>query len=126
LGSNTGELGGSIFDSKYVNNTNLDIPDVDLICTRNMIILLTDLIKNGLIESAHDVSEGGLAIAIAEMCVGNKIGATLDLNEGLESTFLFSEEKPRILIETKKEKCKEQSLSIVVKVNIKSSNNRLN
>jgi len=85
-----------------VNNTNLDIPDVDLICTRNMIILLTDLIKNGLIESAHDVSEGGLAIAIAEMCVGNKIGATLDLNEGLESTFLFSEEKPRILIETKK------------------------
>lgn len=119
LGSNTGELGGSIFDSKYVNNTNLDIPDVDLICTRNMIILLTDLIKNGLIESAHDVSEGGLAIAIAEMCVGNKIGATLDLNEGLESTFLFSEEKPRILIETKKENVK-TVFEYCSKVNIKA------
>ena len=106
LGSNTGELGGSVFFSKYVDNTNLEIPDVDLVCTSKMLVLLTDLIKNNLIESTHDVSEGGLAIAIGEMCVGNKIGATLDLDEELENSFLFSEEKPRIIIETKKENIK--------------------
>ena len=106
LGSNTGELGGSVFFSKYVDNTNLEIPDVDLVCTSKMLVLLSDLIKNNLIESAHDVSEGGLAIAIGEMCVGNKIGATLDLDEELENSFLFSEEKPRIIIETKKENIK--------------------
>ena len=106
LGSNTGELGGSVFFSKYVDNTNLEIPDVDLVCTSKMLVLLSDLIKNNLIESTHDVSEGGLAIAIGEMCVGNKIGATLDLDEELENSFLFSEEKPRIIIETKKENIK--------------------
>ena len=119
LGSNTGELGGSVFFSKYVDNTNLEIPDVDLVCTSKMLVLLTDLIKNNLIESTHDVSEGGLAIAIGEMCVGNKIGATLDLDEELENSFLFSEEKPRIIIETKKENIK-AVFEYCSKVNIKA------
>ena len=119
LGSNTGELGGSVFFSKYVDNTNLEIPDVDLVCTSKMLVLLSDLIKNNLIESAHDVSEGGLAIAIGEMCVGNKIGATLDLDEELENSFLFSEEKPRIIIETKKENIK-AVFEYCSKVNIKA------
>jgi phosphoribosylformylglycinamidine synthase len=41
---------------------------------------LSTAIQNGLIQTAHDCSEGGVAVAVAEMCIGGRIGATIDLD----------------------------------------------
>ncbi len=54
-------------------------------------------ITDGLIRSAHDLSEGGLAVAAAEMCIGGRLG--LDINPPLSTRDLFSETTGCLLVE---------------------------
>lgn len=69
---------------------------------KKLINTLLLLIEEGLIKSAHDISDGGLAVALAECCVMNrkkKIGATINLNFKFRKDFyLFSESQSRIII----------------------------
>ncbi|MXZ22664.1 MAG: phosphoribosylformylglycinamidine synthase subunit PurL [Caldilineaceae bacterium SB0665_bin_25] len=59
----------------------------------------------GLIQSCHDLSEGGLAVALAEMCLGGRLGASVDIAAAIGSSFshpcvpLFSETNGRLLLE---------------------------
>ncbi len=54
----------------------------------------------GLVESCHDVSEGGLAVAVAEMCIGGRLGARIDhLPHDDLTTSLFSESSGRLVVE---------------------------
>ncbi|MEP1124391.1 MAG: phosphoribosylformylglycinamidine synthase subunit PurL [Ilumatobacter sp.] len=57
-------------------------------------------IQAGLIVSCHDVSEGGLAVALAEMCIAGRLGATVDdlPHEDLV-TAMFSESAGRLVVE---------------------------
>lgn len=62
-------------------------------------------LKRGIIESTHDVSEGGIFIALCEMCFALKRGINIDLkNIKRPDLFLFSESAGRIIAEVKKEK----------------------
>ncbi len=63
-------------------------------------------IQAGLVQSAHDCSEGGLGVAVAEMCIGGRLGAEIDLaNVPVTDTIvrddalLFSESLSRFVIE---------------------------
>ena len=54
----------------------------------------------GLIVSCHDVSEGGLAVALAEMCIAGRLGATITtLPHDDQATSLFSESIGRMIVE---------------------------
>ena len=59
----------------------------------------------GLVRSCHDLSEGGLAVALAEMCLGGRLGAAVDIGAANESHLthpyvpLFSESNGRLLLE---------------------------
>ncbi|MEM9747494.1 MAG: phosphoribosylformylglycinamidine synthase subunit PurL [Actinomycetota bacterium] len=56
-------------------------------------------ISAGLVSACHDVSEGGLAVALAEMCIGGRVGAAIDtLPDDDLVTSLFSESIGRLLI----------------------------
>lgn len=62
--------------------------------------LLHQAMLAGLVRSCHDLSEGGLAVALAEMCIGGRLGATVDhLPPGSLTTALFSESTGRLLVE---------------------------
>ena len=63
------------------------------------------LIEKKLAQSVHDVSDGGIALAIAEMCMAGKIGAKISTNLiGAERVkYLFGEDQARYVIEIKKE-----------------------
>ena len=63
---------------------------------------IRDILAEGLAESAHDLSDGGLAVALAECSFGpNGIGAQLDIDSDLRPEFLAFHEAPsRILIST--------------------------
>jgi len=61
------------------------------------------LMNEGLIESAHDVSEGGLAVALAEMALGGNLGIEAELAETDECSALFSESLGRIVLEVREE-----------------------
>jgi phosphoribosylformylglycinamidine synthase len=70
-----------------------------------------DLIQKGLISSAHDCSEGGLAVAVAESCFsygGHTLGATLALESTLRNdSLLFGETQSRIIVSFPEERTKE-------------------
>jgi phosphoribosylformylglycinamidine synthase subunit PurSL len=68
--------------------------------------LLHSAIRQGWIQACHDLSEGGLAVALAEMCIGGRLGATinighwqLDTERQTDTEILFSERNGRLLIE---------------------------
>jgi phosphoribosylformylglycinamidine synthase len=57
------------------------------------------LMNKGLVASAHDVSEGGLAVTLAEMAMGGNLGIDTTLDDTDECTALFSESLGRIVLE---------------------------
>ena len=104
IGETKDELGGSHFS--LVNKLKGgSVPTVDSERAPKIFAALHDAISSGLIESCHDLSEGGLAAAAAEMAFAGDLGATLNLSALATSTglsdaaLLFSESNTRFLIE---------------------------
>jgi phosphoribosylformylglycinamidine synthase II len=65
------------------------------------------LIAEGLVESSHDLSDGGLAVALAECAIAGGVGATVDFHSGEDARrLLFGEDASRILISARKESLK--------------------
>jgi len=55
------------------------LPEVDVAACRGVFAAVAAAQRAGLVQSCHDVSDGGLAAAVAEMAIGGGLGATLDL-----------------------------------------------
>lgn len=61
---------------------------------------LHQAIRAGLVQACHDLSEGGLAVALAEMCIGGRLGVSVtELPHDDVATALFSESTGRLLVE---------------------------
>ena len=74
-------------------------PALDLDLEARVQRLTRDAIRRGLLSSAHDCSEGGLAVALAESCILGGIGATITARpEGRWDAALFGEAPSRILV----------------------------
>jgi phosphoribosylformylglycinamidine synthase len=65
---------------------------------------LHSAIKQGLVRSAHDLSEGGLAVAAAEMCIGGRLGMELYLDSDDPLRSLFGETNGCLLVEIEPKK----------------------
>jgi phosphoribosylformylglycinamidine synthase len=59
------------------------LPSLDLKGAHLMYMKLFQAIQSGLVNSAHDTSEGGLAVALAECCIGSGLGANITLEDTL-------------------------------------------
>ena len=58
--------------------------------------------RAGLVVACHDVSEGGLAVSLAEMCIAGRLGARIDaLPHDDLTTALFSESSGRLVVEVR-------------------------
>jgi len=55
----------------------------------------------GLVRACHDLSEGGLAVTAAEMCLAGRLGAALTLDTDDPLSALFSESNGRLLVEVR-------------------------
>ncbi len=98
--------------SHLINTT---VPHVDIKTARTTMKTLGSAIRMGLVQSCHDLSEGGLAVAAAEMSLAGLLGMTIDLKQTLHETttlventnspddfntiLLFSESASRFLVE---------------------------
>jgi len=102
IGETKNEIGGSEFLKTIFNQVEGEIPEIDLKIEKKTIEILLRAIRSGFIKSAHDLSDGGLAVALAECCVMNrkkKIGAKVNLNIKFRSDFyLFSESQSRFIV----------------------------
>ncbi|UCD62678.1 MAG: phosphoribosylformylglycinamidine synthase subunit PurL, partial [Candidatus Zixiibacteriota bacterium] len=72
LGENKEHLGASEYLHTIYRQTRGGVPELDLDFERDLQKALLEAIKAGLVRSAHDCSEGGLAVALAEGCVSNR------------------------------------------------------
>ena len=74
-------------------------PDLDLQVEKKNQDLVREAIRKGYLQSAHDVSEGGLVVAIAESLMnGEYLGANLDIDLGGDPLLLFSESQSRFVV----------------------------
>jgi phosphoribosylformylglycinamidine synthase II len=108
IGDTKPEIGGSEFLKEYYGIVSGDCPSLDLVIEKNTQQTLLTAIRKGWIESAHDLSDGGLAVALAECCIINKsnpIGAQISIPDiqMRPEWFLFSESQSRIVISVKSE-----------------------
>ena len=92
-----GEFGGSAYLRLLYDVEQGLPPAVDLPAEARLAALLRRLAAEGLIHTAHDLSEGGLGIALAEACFGRLLGATVELPLGAMAD-LFSETQGRAIV----------------------------
>ncbi len=100
LGETFEELGASEYQATVLGVEGGPCPRLDLTRVAALVELLSDLASSQAISSAHDVSEGGLAVALAECCMGpSVIGAHLfDTGVLSNSGWLFSETTGRVVV----------------------------
>ncbi|WP_276356624.1 phosphoribosylformylglycinamidine synthase subunit PurL [Cohnella caldifontis] len=105
LGETKAEIGGSEFQYAVHGVTEGRPPEIDLAVERGVQQAVLAAIRAGLVASAHDLSEGGLAAALAESCFGRGLGASVEWTPNLRPDLaLFSESQSRILLSAKPEK----------------------
>ena len=111
-------LDGSEYLVMHYGTPGLDAPSIDLEHEANLQNFLVDLAKNTLVKSAHDISDGGLVVALAEKALMNAehiLGFTVNLEDHNDSSFsvqkqLFSEAQGRVLLSTDKNRIAEISV----------------
>jgi phosphoribosylformylglycinamidine synthase subunit PurL len=102
IGENKNELGGS----EYLNTIHKLVkgkpPAIDLDYEKRVQSICLKAIKKNIIKSAHDIADGGLAVALAECCIMNTkkpIGAEINLDDDFRAdALLFGETQSRIII----------------------------
>ncbi|HZW40585.1 MAG TPA: phosphoribosylformylglycinamidine synthase subunit PurL [Ignavibacteriaceae bacterium] len=111
LGEDFEEIGGSEFLKIVYGKTAGDCPKIDLDVEKSLQDNLLELINKKLINSAHDISEGGAAAAIVECCIMNEskmLGAEVKVPVKSRLDFsLFSESQSRIIVSVSPNKQKE-------------------
>ena len=91
IGDRKNECGGSVYYSLF-NELGKNLPKPSFKEVEEQIFSVTDIIDNKLALAAHDISEGGIAVTIAEMCFKNNVGCNVHIPGNLRTdTLLFSE-----------------------------------
>ncbi len=100
VGESTGWLGQSLYLRDICGREEGAPPPVDLAAERRNGDLVRALIGERLVSAVHDVSDGGLLVALAEMAMASGIGAALDAAPFAPHAFWFGEEQGRYVVTT--------------------------
>ncbi len=106
VGATTADLGGSLL-YRLLGQTGGTVPQADLATAPTLFARLHQAIARGLVRASHDLSEGGLAVAVAEMAFAGGVGADLTATGPAELpdvVRLFAESPTRFVVEVKAEK----------------------
>jgi phosphoribosylformylglycinamidine synthase II len=102
LGETRGHVGGSEYLAVVHGTIAGDAPPIDLAAEKRLHEATLASMRAGLVRSAHDCSEGGLAVALAECCILNPekpMGATVGLDSATREDFkLYGEDQSRIVL----------------------------
>ena len=108
IGKNRGEIGGSEYLKIIHKKVSGDCPSLDLSQEKLLQKFLVEAAKAHLMESAHDISEGGLAVALAESCILSEkshLGAMVEFSSELRPDFLlFGEDQSRVILSVRPER----------------------
>ena len=119
VGKTLGHLYQSEFFREVLEIKDGPPPEINLFNEKNNGLLIQTLISKKLVNSVHDISSGGILVALSEMCISGKIGANIKVPRNNISLheYLFGEDQSRYLIEVNEENNAEVS-KILEKNNI--------
>lgn len=103
VGETKQEMGGSLY-YEIAGGRSGNVPDVDTDLLRRSIDGMLEVIEDSLVSAVHDVSDGGLGVCLAEMCIAGDLGVKADLSglgELRSDLKLFSESQTRWIVEVK-------------------------
>ena len=100
IGETLGHLGQSLYLREIENREDGTPPPVDLNKERQNGNFVRDLIRNQQITTCHDVSGGGICVALAEMAIASGIGCNIEVPKKAQTMlgWLFGEDQARYLI----------------------------
>jgi phosphoribosylformylglycinamidine synthase len=98
LGWHRAELGGSEYQKLVHGSITGDAPWIDINEEVRLQHVLLEAIRSGKVTAAHDCAEGGVAVALAEMCLGKGLGATLNWPYERHAADIFGESQSRVLV----------------------------
>ena len=109
IGKTEGYLDQSIFSRDILRVKTGPPPEINLFNEKNNGQTVLNLIKKKLVKSAHDVSLGGILVAVAKMCIKGKKGLEIKKPKQLINQFeyMFSEDQGRYIVEIEKENYKQ-------------------
>ncbi|WP_440918465.1 phosphoribosylformylglycinamidine synthase subunit PurL [Candidatus Pelagibacter sp.] len=109
IGKTEGHIDQSLFARTILDEKNGPPPEVNLFNEKNNGESILNLIDKGYVKSAHDISLGGLLVAISKMCIKGNKGIRINKSKNLmnEIEYFFAEDQGRYLIEVNKENLKE-------------------
>ena len=101
IGKTFGHLAQSVFLEEIYSMNNGQPPEINLANEKNNGESVLEIIKNNLANSVHDVSNGGLLIALAEMSIGSDYGVRVSKPKKLANLFeyFFGEDQGRYILE---------------------------
>ena len=104
IGKTFGHLEQSVFYEEIYSIKEGQPPEVNLVNEKNNGLSVLEIINNGLVNSVHDVSSGGLLLTLAEMSIGTNYGIKLIKPKKLTNLFgyLFGEDQSRYILEIDK------------------------
>jgi phosphoribosylformylglycinamidine (FGAM) synthase-like enzyme len=101
IGETQGWLGCTLYQRHITGETKGAPPPVDLASERKNGDLVRQLIADEILTSCHDVSDGGLAVALTEMAMAGDIGATIDISPDIPAhSWAFGEDQGRYVVTT--------------------------
>jgi phosphoribosylformylglycinamidine synthase len=99
-------LGQSLYLREVLGREEGPPPAVDLEHEKRVGDFVRALIADGLVTAVHDLSDGGLAVALAEMAMASGIGATVNqLNDHDPAALFFGEDQGRYLVSCREPRC---------------------
>jgi len=109
IGKTEGHIDQSVFAKEIINQKKGPPPEINLLNEKNNGETLLKLINEGFVKSAHDISAGGILVAISKMCIAGNKGININKPKNLINFFeyFFGEDQGRYLIEIEKESLKE-------------------
>jgi phosphoribosylformylglycinamidine synthase len=112
IGKTEGHIDQSIFAREILNEKKGPPPEINLFNEKNNGETVLKLINEELIKSCHDISKGGMLVAIAKMCIAGNKGITIKKPKNLVNYFeyFFGEDQGRYLIEIEKNNLKKIQL----------------
>ena len=104
IGETRSEMGGSEYYEHIHNLEGGIVPKVDVTIDKRLFFLIQQFVASNLVNSVHDCSKGGFAVALAEMCISGGLGASIDASRISTSLnrldeLLFSESHGRFILE---------------------------
>ncbi|MHA1211327.1 MAG: phosphoribosylformylglycinamidine synthase subunit PurL, partial [Candidatus Heimdallarchaeota archaeon] len=108
IGDTKSEIGGSEYTKIIHQSNDGQVPKVEFAKAKSVLSKVVKTIQQGLVTASHDISKGGLFVALTEMAMGGELGYSINLNRIPADTnqhdlILFSETHGRFLFTAKEE-----------------------